>query len=95
MRADLTIALDGHPVTLVDLSPQGAQVLSPLPLRPNQRVRLSLPQAVRPLRTGAIVVWARFEMPSEGARFRAGLVFSGVDLDALASFIDAHRRQDG
>jgi hypothetical protein len=94
MRAELTIALDGHPVTLVDLSSKGAQVLSTLPLRPNQRVRLSLPQAVRPLRTGAIVVWANFEMPSEGARFRAGLAFSGVDVDALARFIDAHRRQD-
>jgi hypothetical protein len=58
-------------------------------------VRLSLPQGARPLRAGAIVVWANFEMPSEGARFRAGLVFSGIDLEALARFIDAHRRQDG
>jgi hypothetical protein len=91
MRAGMTVALDGNPVTLVDLSVQGAQVLSPLTMRPNQKVRVTLPDQPRPLRLNAWVKWAKFEMPKEGARFRAGLLFEGAEPGILDRFIDDHR----
>ena len=92
MPEDLQATIDGHPAQLIDLSLCGAQVATPLPLRPHQRVRLALPAAPRPLRCPAAVQWARFEMPAQGPRYRAGIQFLEVDFEALARFIETHSR---
>jgi hypothetical protein len=84
----VVVAVDGNAATLVNLSVRGAQVLTALTLRPSQRVRLSLPYTPRPIRLGAIVKWATFEMPQGGPRFRAGLEFSEVEHDAVARFLE-------
>jgi hypothetical protein len=86
----VVVAVDGNAATLVNLSVRGAQVLTALTLRPSQRVRLSLPYTPRPIRLGAIVKWATFEMPPEGPRFRAGLAFSDVEHDAVVLFLEAN-----
>lgn len=83
------VMVDGNPATLVDLSVVGAQVVSPTILKPNQRVRLSLMDAPRPLRISAAVAWAAFELPP---RYRAGLVFADADPAALTAFIEARKR---
>ena len=57
------VMIDGNPATLVNLSIVGAQVISPTVIKPNQRLRLSLPDAVRAIRVAAGVAWAAFEMP--------------------------------
>jgi hypothetical protein len=89
---DVETLLDGDPVTLVDLSTIGAQVISVTVLRPNQRVRMQLPHAVPPLRLKAAVAWAAFEIPKSGPRYRAGLEFAEPDTAALDRFIERHRR---
>jgi hypothetical protein len=89
---DVETLLDGDPVTLVDLSTVGAQVISGTVLKPNQRVRMQLPHAVPPLRLKAAVAWAAFEIPKSGPRYRAGLEFAEPDTDALDRFIERHRR---
>src|SRR5262245_42941829 len=43
IRQGVEIQLDGNPANLVDLSVMGAQVVSATILRPNQRVRISVP----------------------------------------------------
>lgn len=91
MRAEVTVTLDGNAATLVNLSVGGAQVLATSPLRPSQRVRLTVRSAAPPMRLGAAVMWANYEMPKEGARFRAGLAFTSPDVDVLTAFIDAYR----
>jgi len=91
MREALTISVDGNPATLLDLSVEGAQVLTPTTLRPHQHVRVALPDGPRPIRLRASVRWAKLEMPKEGPRFRAGLQFAEADLSLLVRFIDAHR----
>lgn len=91
MREGVTVSVDGNPATLVDLSVDGAQVLTATTLRPNQHVRLALPDVPRPIRLRASVRWAKLEMPKEGPRFRAGLQFAEADLSSLGRFIDAHR----
>jgi hypothetical protein len=91
MRAELTVSVDGNPATLLDLSVEGAQVVSAMTLRPHQHVRIALPDGPRPIRLRASVRWASFEMPKEGPRFRAGLQFADVDLPAVTRFINAHR----
>jgi hypothetical protein len=91
MPANFEVMLDGNPGRLIDLSVGGAQLSTTLSLKPGQRVRLALPGAPRPLRLSATVQWAKFEMPTEGPRYRAGVRFLEADGDTLARFIDAHR----
>src|SRR5262249_18433502 len=43
------VSVDGTNARLVDLSTAGAQLVSPVILKPNQRVRLSLPHTPRPI----------------------------------------------
>lgn len=83
------ILIDGNPATLVNISIVGAQVLSPLLLRPNQRVRMSLVDEARPIRFNGVVAWAAFEMPKEGPRYRAGVNFYDAAPDMVARFIDS------
>lgn len=89
---NVEVLVDGNPATLIDVSTVGAQVLSATTLRPNQRLRMSLPDPTRPIRFNAGVAWAAFEMPKGGPRYRAGIEFYDADPDALMRFIDAHKK---
>jgi len=57
MADGLELQIDGNPASLVDLSVVGAQVVSPTILRPNQRVRVQLPDGPRSIRFSAAVAW--------------------------------------
>jgi hypothetical protein len=92
----VSVTVDGLPADLVDLSALGAQVVSRAVLRPNQRVRMQLPEnkgdGRRALRCGASVVWASFEMPpGQPPRYRAGLKLSGAEAEAVEAFAELHR----
>jgi hypothetical protein len=88
----ITVLLDGNPATLIDLSVCGAQVTTTATLKPNQRVRLSLPTSSR-VRISATVRWANFEIPAGGPCYRAGLKFIDPDQDAIAEFIETHKQR--
>jgi hypothetical protein len=80
MRDGIVAQIDGKDATVVDLSEGGAHVVSVSALRPNQKVRISLP--LEPdARLRATVAWASFELPkgSGGPRYRAGLEFNESD----------------
>ena len=89
---NVEVLVDGNPAVLVDLSVVGAQVVSPTILKPNQRVRMSLPDTSRPLRFSAGVAWAAFEMPKDGPRYRAGIEFFDADAQAVGKFIDTNKK---
>jgi hypothetical protein len=93
MRDAIEVTVDGNPAVLVDVSVIGAQVVSQTILKPNQRVRMSLPQTPRPIRFSAAVAWAAFEMPKgkPAPHYRAGLEFFDADTDAVARFIEARK----
>jgi len=84
---NVEVLVDGNPATLVNLSIMGAQVVSRSTLRPNQRLRMSLPDSTRPIRFSAGVAWAAFEMPQTGPRYRAGIEFYDADEEAVGRFI--------
>jgi hypothetical protein len=86
------VLVDGNPATLIDISLVGAQIVSASTLRPNQRLRMSLPDASRPIRFSAGVAWAAFEMPKGGPRYRAGIEFYDADADGVTRFIDANKK---
>jgi len=85
------VLIDGSPAMLIDLSVVGAQVVSPTILRPNQRVRMILPDEERPIRCVAGVAWAAFEMPKSGPRYRAGIEFFDAESGNLDRFIEQNK----
>jgi hypothetical protein len=88
----VTMLVDGSSAPLVDLSTVGAQVVSATILKPNQRVRLALPDAAATIRFNGVVAWASFEIPSGGSpRYRAGIEFLDADPAAVAAFVDRQR----
>jgi hypothetical protein len=88
VRQGVEIQIDGNPVTVVDLSVVGVQVLSATILRPNQKVRISIPNEDFVMRFRGAIAWAKFELPkpTDAPRYRAGLEFSDADADALEEF---------
>ena len=92
MAEGIEVVVDGKPASLVDLSVVGAMVVSPTILRPNQRLRMSLPDAARPIRFSAGVAWAAFEMHKTGPRYRAGIEFFDADRDAVGRFIENNKK---
>jgi hypothetical protein len=91
MTNGIEVTIDGNPAALINLSVVGAQVVSPTILKPNQRVRLTLPDADGPIRVMAGVAWAAFEMPKSGPVYRAGIEFYDAETGNLDRFIDANR----
>jgi hypothetical protein len=79
------ISVDGESATLLDVSVTGAHIVSPWSLKPKQRIRIALRAGAPPL-TG-IVVWAHFELPNEGPRYRAGIEFVASAADSVREFI--------
>jgi hypothetical protein len=88
-RDGVEMQIDGDAAVLVDISLIGAQVLSTASLRPNQRVRIVLPQDDGPIRFRASVAWAKFELAkSGGPKYRAGLEFVDADEAAITRYCE-------
>ena len=67
MLAGTEAHVDGTASSLVDLSVMGAQVVAQSPLKPNQRVRITLADDAAVVRFNACAVaWASFEIPKGG-----------------------------
>jgi hypothetical protein len=93
IRQGVEIQLDGNPANLVDLSVMGAQVISATILRPNQRVRISVPTDEFVMRFRGAVAWAKFELPkpTEPPRYRAGVEFADADAAAMDDYCSKHK----
>ena len=93
LRGGVEVQLDGNPAAVVDLSTVGAQVVSPTVLRPNQKVRITLPNDEFLLRFRGAVAWAKFELPksSQAPQYRAGVEFTDGDAAAIDSVISRNR----
>jgi len=94
VRNGLELQLDGNPAAVVDLSTVGAQVLSPTVLRPNQKVRITVPSDDFMLRFRGAIAWAKFELPKPpitSPQYRVGVEFLDGDAAALEKVIERHR----
>ena len=93
VRPGVEVQLDGNPAAIVDLSTVGAQVISPTVLRPNQKVRITLPNDEFLLRFRGAVAWAKFELPksTQAPQYRAGVEFTDGDAAAIDSVINRNR----
>jgi hypothetical protein len=92
MRGQVDVLIDGNSATLVDLSVVGAQVISATILKPNQRVRMVLPDETDTVRFNTIIAWASFEIqPQSGPRYRAGIEFVNAEASAVGTFCERHK----
>jgi CheY-like chemotaxis protein len=93
LQRGIEIQLDGNPATVVDMSTFGAQVLSSTILRPNQKVRVSIPVSDSVARCRATIAWAKFELPDPSAPpvYRAGVEFIDADGETMDRFADRHK----
>jgi CheY-like chemotaxis protein len=94
IRRGVEIQLDGNGASVVDLSVIGAQVLSPTILRPNQRVRISVPTDEFVMRFRGAVAWAKFELPkpAEPPRYRAGIEFVDADSASMEDYCNRNKQ---
>ena len=81
---------------LVDVSAMGAQLLSAPALRPNQILKIVLPDNGTPVKVTARVAWALFEKPthSPDAYYRAGIEFTDGEKTTLAEYCKRHCAED-
>jgi CheY-like chemotaxis protein len=88
VKPGVEIQVDGNPASVVDLSTVGVQVLSSTILRPNQKVRVSIPNDDFVMRFRGSVAWAKFELPkpNDPPRYRAGVDFADADAAAVDDF---------
>lgn len=94
IAGDLEIVADGNLATVVDLSTIGAQIVSAIILKPNQKVRMVLTDEETTIRFAAVVAWASFEIPpKDGPRYRAGIEFVDADATALEGFCNRHKKR--
>ncbi len=85
--------IDGNPTNLVDISVLGAQVVSDPVLRPQQKIKIALPDVEETiLRFTAHVAWSAFEKPrpEKAPHYRAGMEFSDATAQALEEYCQRH-----
>jgi hypothetical protein len=86
VRDPLHAVVESGAASLVDISVLGAQVVSKPVLRPNQKIKIALPDTGDMLHVMALVAWSRFEKPHVDAQYRAGLEFTGAAQQALEDY---------
>ena len=91
MAGRVDVVVEGTSAQLVDLSTVGAQVLSPILLKPNQEIAMALPDTGGTVRFNAKVAWTSFVVTPEGAEhYRAGIDFVDADAAAVDVFLQRH-----
>ena len=91
VRDPLDAVVESGAASLIDISVLGAQVVSRPVLRPNQKIKIALPDTGDMLHVMAHVAWSTFEKPLvAGAQYRAGLEFTGAAQQALEDYRIRH-----
>ena len=91
----LQAAVNQKQASLIDLSVLGAQVLSEPALKPNQTIKIALPDTSDTLRVTANIRWSLFEKPkfATDAYYRAGIEFI-EKTPALEDYCRRHCAED-
>lgn len=92
VREGVEVFIDGNATQLVDISTVGLQVLSATTLKPNQRVRVSMPDGSSAIRCNGAIAWASFELPKGlPPRYRAGVELTDADAAVVSRYADKHK----
>jgi hypothetical protein len=84
--------VNGEATSLVNVSVCGAQVISPMVLRPMQQVRVALPDDAEAIRLRAAIAWSVFERSDRTGEtcYRAGVEFQEGYADVLQEYCTKH-----
>ena len=92
VAGQVDVLIDGNQASLVNISTVGAQVISAAVLKPNQRLRMALPDEQGDIKFVAAVAWASFEYsPKSGPRYRAGIEFINANAAAVDAYSSRHK----
>ena len=97
MVQDIAQAIaDGAPIDVVDLSVLGAQMISQPMMKPNQKIRVGLPDAHGNITLTANVAWSVYEKQANRSapHFRVGIEFSNTEAENLEDYCKRHCRPD-
>jgi hypothetical protein len=83
MPSGIEARIEGARAALVNVSPFGAQVISPKALRPNQQVEVVIDRYEVGLHTRAEIVWSSLELSQAGMTYRAGIAFPDAHPEVL------------
>ena len=89
----LAALVDGKSTSLIDMSVMGAQVVSSPVLKPNQRLRITLPdEGDTVLQVTAHIAWSEFQTSKKSPLpfYRAGLEFTDASAQALEEYLKRH-----
>jgi hypothetical protein len=88
----LNAVVENRQTNLVNISILGAQVVSQPALRPNDRVKIALPDANDTVRLTASVAWSTFEQGPQGIEtyYRAGMEFTDAAREILEDYCRRH-----
>ena len=89
----LAAVVDGRKTSLIDMSVMGAQVVSAPVLRPNQRLRIALPdEGDTILQVTAHIAWSAFETSTNtpAPYYRAGMEFTDASAPLLEDYCRRH-----
>jgi len=91
VRNPLEAVVESGRASLIDLSCLGAQILSQPTLRPNQKIKIGLPDTDDVLNLVGQVAWSTFEMAPSASQphYRAGVEFT----DAAKQALDEYRKR--
>lgn len=84
--------VESSTASLIDLSALGAQVVSEPVLKPNQKIKVLLPDEDATLRVSAHIAWSLYERPMHGTEpyYRAGLEFTDAARQTLEEYCRRH-----
>jgi hypothetical protein len=87
--------VEGATAALVNVSPFGAQVVSPKALTPNQQVEMVIDRYHVGLHTRAEIVWSSLELSRAGITYRAGIAFPAAHPEVLKLEVGGWRLEVG
>jgi len=87
---------DNSSIKMVDLSVLGAQMISQPMMRPNQKIKVGLPDANGVIQMQASVAWSVYEKPATAKEphFRVGVEFNNPVEETLADYCKRHCSPD-
>lgn len=96
VATSLEAVVNGEPAGLVNVSVNGAQLLSPRILKPTQYVRLTLPDEADAIKAEGEIAWSMFERSRDTGKtcFRAGVALRDADPMLMEAYCAKHGISD-
>jgi hypothetical protein len=83
---DIRAQIDGEAAQIVDLSDNGAQIVTSVMLKPGRHLKIGFPSIGLTATAKGRIIWSRLEPPTAGhgvLTYRAGVAFTSIDPETI------------